>query len=88
MLYDRVVVVHIDVREGVCSAGGTEQEGVARGIVARSVGFLRHAHQSTIGVLALSCGDTLGNNRGTGVGGEVNHLGTCICLLEIVGHCH
>ena len=51
VLYDGVVIVYINVGEGVCSTGGAEEEGVARGIVARSVGFFGHTHQSTIGVL-------------------------------------
>ena len=88
VLYNRVIVVYVNVGEGVGSASGTEQQGVARGIVARSVGFLCHAHQSTIGVLALSCRDTLGNDGRTGVGGKVDHLRSCVCLLEVVGDSH
>ena len=50
--------------------------------------LLCHAHQTTIGVLTLSGGYTLGNDCGTGVGGKVNHLSTSVCLLEVVGDCH
>ena len=88
MLYNGVVVVHINIREGVRAARGTEQQRVAGRIVAGVVRLFRHAHQSAIRILAFTGRDTFGNNGGTRAGGKVNHLCTRVGLLVVVGDGH
>ena len=67
------------------TAVAAEQEGVARRVVTCSVGILRYFHQSAIGVLRTSGADSLGYYGGFGVLTYVNHLGTRISFLMIVG---
>ena len=65
-----VVVGHIDIRERVRAAGGTQQQGVARGIVACAFGLRSHFDQSAIGILAVTGGDTFRDDRGTRVAAD------------------
>ena len=69
----------------MCAAGGAEQQGVARRIVARAVSVRADFDETAVGVLAASGGDALGDDGRPRATAEVNHLGTGVGLLEVVG---
>ena len=85
MLHDGCVIVDIHIGEGVGSAVGTQQQRVAGTVVAGVVCIAGSAHQSAVGVLAVSGRDTLGDDGALGVLAHVYHLGTGVGLLIVVG---
>ena len=88
MLEHSRVVVNIHVWEGVGSTVAAQEQRVARTIVAGIVGIGCGTNQTTIGVLAMTCRDTLRDDGTLGVLTHVNHLGTGISLLIVVGNSH
>ena len=88
MLQDGRAIAAIDLGEGVCTTLIANQERVALRVVAGIFRPLCHAHQATIGILALAGRDTLRDDTRTGVAADVNHLRAGIGLLEVVGHGH
>ena len=69
MFHHAVVVVHVDVGEGVRATFGAQQERIARRVVARAVCTGRHAHLSAISVLTLPGRDAFRDDCRAGVGG-------------------
>ena len=86
MLEHGCVVMGIHVWEGMCSTIAAQQQRVAGTVVACIVGIGCGTNQTTIGVLAMTCRDTLRNDGALGVLTHVNHLGTGISLLIVVGN--
>ena len=84
MLEDGTVVVHIHIREGMSTTVGAQQQRVATGVISGIVGIRGGTHQSTIGILAMSCRDTFRDNRRFGILADVDHLRTRIGLLIVV----
>ena len=52
------------------------------------VGTFENFHQATVGVLAATSGDSLGDDGAAGVFADVDHLGAGIRLLAMVGERH
>ena len=86
MLEDSRIVVHIHIREGVCSTVRAQEQRIARRVVAGIIGSSRSTHQSTIAVLRVTCRDSLRDNRRLGVFADMNHLRARIRLLIVVRH--
>src|SRR5690606_3234178 len=61
---------------------------IALGIVARAVGVAVHAHQATVGVLAVAGADALADDLALGALADVDHLGAGVGLLAMVGPRH
>ena len=78
----------IHIWEGMRSAITTQQQGVAGTVVAGIVGIGCGTNQTTIGILAMTSRDTLRDDGTLGVLTHVNHLGTRISLLIVVGNSH
>src|SRR6185312_2792222 len=75
-----------DVRKGVRAAAIADEHGVALRVVARVVRARHHLNASTIAVVAVTGGDSLGDDRRLGVLADVDHLGAGVGLLMIVHH--
>ena len=88
MLEHGCVVMGIHIWEGMRSTIAAQQQRVAGTIVACIVGIGCGTNQSTIGILAMSCRNTLRDDGTLGVLTHVNHLGTSISLLIVVGNSH
>ena len=88
MLEHGCVVMGIHIWEGMCSTIAAQQQGVAGTVVARIVGIGRGTNQPSIGVLAMTSRNTLRDDGTLGVLTHVNHLGTRISLLIVVGNSH
>ena len=86
MLEHGCVVMGIHIWEGMRSTIATQQQRVAGTVVAGIVGIGCSTNQTTIGVLAMTSRDTLRNDGALGVLTHVNHLGTGISLLIVVGN--
>ena len=86
MLEHGCVVMGIHIWEGMRSTIAAQQQGVAGTVVARIIGIGCGTNQTTIGVLAMTCRDTLRDDGTLGVLTHVNHLGTGISLLIVVGN--
>ena len=76
------------IGESMRSALIAEQEAVALAVVTRIDGFRSHLHESAVRILAVSGGDTFGDNTATGVLADMNHLRARIGLLVVVRHRH
>ena len=57
-------------------------------VVPRPHRTFRHLDQATIGILAVAGGNTFRQNGAARVLAEMDHLGTGIGLLVMVGECH
>ena len=88
MLEHGCIVMGIHIWEGMRSTIATQQQGVAGTVVAGIIGIGCSTNQTTIGVLAMTCRDTLRDDGTLGVLTHVNHLGTRISLLIVVGNSH
>ena len=88
MLEHGCVVMGIHVWESMRSTIAAQQQGVAGTVVTGIIGIGCSTNQSTIGILAMSCRNTLRNDGTLGVLTHVNHLGTGISLLIVVGNSH
>ena len=86
MLEHGCVVMGIHIWEGMRSTIATQQQRVAGTVVTGIVGIGCGTNQTTIGVLAMSCRNTLRDDGTLGVLTHVNHLGTGISLLIVVGN--
>src|SRR5690606_15974800 len=49
---------------------------------------LHYLYLSSVRVLRLPGGDTFGHNSRLGIFPDVDHLGTGVCLLIVIGHCN
>ena len=78
----------VDIGEGVRSAGRTQQQTVALGVVAAIACSGHHFHLSAITVLAMSCRDAFRHYGAAGVLAQMYHLGAGVGLLIIVGQRH
>ena len=67
------------------TALGTQQQRVARRVVAGVVGIRRGTHQSAVAVLRMAGGDAFRDDGGTGVLAHVDHLRAGVGLLIVVG---
>ncbi len=76
------------IREGVCAASVAEKQGVALAVVAGIVGVDTHLDESAVGVLAVSGGYTFRNNTRARVTADMDHLGTRVRWLVIIGDGH
>ena len=88
MLEHGCVVMGIHIWEGMRSTIAAQQQGVAGTVVAGIIGIGCSTNQTTIGVLAMTCRDTFRDDGTLGVLTHVNHLGTGIGLLIVVGNSH
>ena len=79
------VILDLDIGYRVCPTFVTDQERIALRVVARRFCLRVHGNQPTIGVLGLTCTDTLGYDTRLGVLAKMNHLGAGIGLLHVVG---
>ena len=86
MLDLRAWVANFNIGDGVCAAQRPEQQRVTLGEVAHALGIGRNAHQSAIGVVAVSGANALADDGRARTFAIVDHLGAGIGLLVIVGH--
>ena len=63
-----------------------DQQRIALRIIARPLGPLAHADETAVGILAAPGRNALGNDAAAGIAPYVNHLGTGVGLLTVVGH--
>ena len=82
------IVMGIHIWEGMRSTIATQQQRVAGTVIACIVGIGCGTNQTSIGVLAMTCRDTFRDDGTLGVLTHVNHLGTGISLLIVVGNSH
>ena len=86
MLEHGCVVMGIHIWEGMRSTITAQQQRVAGTVVAGIIGIGCSTNQTTIGVLAMTSRDTLRDDGTLGILTHVNHLGTGIGLLIVVGN--
>ena len=80
-------VLDLDVGEGVGRAAVTDQQAVALGVIACVFGpLVGNAHQTAVGLTPLPRRDPLGDDGGTGIAPQVDHLGPGVRLLPPLGH--
>src|SRR5690606_20482177 len=65
-----------------------DQQAVALRVVARAAGTFLDLDQAAIAVLAAPGADALGDDLGFGVASDVDHLGTGVGLLVVMGQRH
>ena len=73
------------VGESVRAAFITQEERVALALITRVLGMDTHLHESPVRVLAMARGDTFGDDAGTGVFADMDHLRSGVCLLVVIG---
>ena len=78
-------VLDLDIGKGVGAAAVADQQGVALGVIARTLGPLTDPYQAAIGLLTFAGGDALGNDGRTGVAPQMDHLGAGVGLLTTLG---
>ena len=88
MLHHSSLVRILDVRECVRTALVTDQKAVALREIACIVRTRQHLHQTAVAVLATSGRDTLADDTAACVLSDMDHLGSGVRLLHIVGHSH
>ena len=81
-------VLHLDIGDGMGAALVADEQGVALGKVLGSGGAGHNFDQAPVSVLALTGGDTLGDDGAAGVLAQVNHLGAGVGLLVVVDQGH
>ena len=86
MLHDSSSVVTSDVREGVRTAERTDKQAVTLREVTGSGSARKHTYKTTIAVLAMSCRNSFADDTALRALSDMNHLGSGISLLVIVGH--
>ena len=88
MLDGRLRLLRTDV--GVCVRSGlvTDQHRIALAVIASALGIGPHLHETAIAVAGAAGTDALAHNRGAGARSDVDHLGTGIGLLAVVGEGH
>ena len=86
VLYFGGVIFHFQIWEGMCAATVAHQQGITLGEVVGIFSFFTHFHQTAVGVVALTGGDTFGDDRTAGIFTQVDHFGTGIRLLAIIGN--
>src|SRR5687768_9815040 len=74
VLDDRVLVRHLDVREGVRAAAVPHEHGVALRVVARAVRLRQHLHLAAVRVVPLARADPLRHDGALRVLAHVDHL--------------
>ena len=72
------------VREGVCAALIAQEERVALAVVAGVLGMKTHLDESAVRILAMSGGDTFGDDARAGVLTDVDHLRARVRLLVVI----
>src|SRR3972149_82258 len=85
MLHPGRGILHLDVGKGVGTALVADQQRIALCVVARPTGALEDLDQPAVGVLAVTRGDALGDDRALRVLADVDHLGARVRLLVVVG---
>ncbi len=70
----------------MCPTGVAQQQTVALGVIAGIGSFRSNFYQPTVTVLAFTGRYTFGNNNAAGVFAQMNHFGSRIGLLMIVGN--
>ena len=70
----------------MCTTITAQKQRITLAVITRILGFLCHTHQSTIRILAFTCTDTFAHNRRTCIFTQMNHLGTGIGLLIVIGY--
>lgn len=75
-------------RESMRSARIAEQQRIALREITGVFGTLKHLNQPTVRVLAFTRRNTFGYDSAFGVFTNVNHLGSSIGLLHIIGQRH
>ena len=86
MLHDSRLIGILNVWESMGSTLVADKEAVALREVTRIVRARKHLHQTAITVLAVSRGNTFADNTASSVPSYMDHLGSCIRLLHVVGH--
>ena len=84
VFHQGVVARGIDVREGVGTAVGADEQRVALRVVVGAGCGRGHAHQAAVAVLGVSGADAFGNDAALGVAAQMDHLGAGVGLLEVV----
>ena len=86
MLNDRRFIAVFNIRYGMGAAVSANQQAVTLRIIARIGGIRADADQAAICLVGESGRNTFGDNFGGGVFADVNHFGSGIGLLPIIGY--
>ncbi len=88
MFHPGGAVHHLEVRERMSAALIAQKQRVALGVIPGPSGALHDFDEATVAVLSVTRGDPLGDDGAFGVFSNVNHLGSRIRLLVVVGERH
>ena len=81
-----VAVASLDIGNCVGTAAVANQQAITLCIVARTRGVRRAFHQASISILAFTGANALTDDAAGCVLTDVNHLGSRVCLLAVVGN--
>ena len=86
VLYDGCIVVNIHIWERVSPTFATKQQGIATAVIARSIGCGSHFDEPSISILAFACANAFRDDCASSVLADMNHLGSRVGLLIVVGN--
>src|SRR6185437_16750785 len=78
-------IARLDIRHGVSAAFRANQKRVALRVVARVRCLRVNTDETAVGVVCLAGADALGNDAAARVLAEMDHLGSGVGLLKVVG---
>ena len=79
-------IASLDIGNCVGTAAVANQQAITLCIVARTRGVRRAFHQASISILAFTGANALTDDAASCVLTDVNHLGSRVCLLAVVGN--
>ena len=88
MLDNRGGIVALDVGEGVSTAFRAYKKTVALGIIPGANRSGIHSHKTPVAILTMPGRDSFADDPAFGSPSDVNHLGSGVSLLVVVGDSH
>ncbi len=86
MLDYRRVIFNVYVRKCVGTAVTAQQQRVTLGVIPATVGIGCHGNKTAVRILTVTRRNAFADNRRPGVPPDVDHLGTCVSLLAVLGY--
>ena len=81
-------MLRLDVGEGMCTTLVAHQQRITLAEVSGIFSTSAYANKTSVAVVALTGTDAFRDDGTLGVFTQVNHLGSGICLLELVRYCN
>ena len=82
------VVLHLDIRKGMCAALIANQHGITLRVVTCTLSGWCDPHQTAIAAVRASRRNTFADDGTARIFSEMNHFRARVCLLKIVSNSH